>query len=52
MTYIVILATEDVHLSEAKERKNKGQGGELCGLVVVLEGLVIVTLQQTHTRQQ
>ena len=35
---------EDVHLTEPKERQEEAGRGELCGLVVVLERLVIVTL--------
>ena len=45
-TYIFVVPSVDVHLTESKERQHKVRGSELRRLVVVLEGLVIVLLQQ------
>ena len=39
-----------VHLPQAKVREDVATGGKLCCLVVVLECLVIVTLQMMHVR--
>jgi hypothetical protein len=44
MTYVLDVMAEDVHLSEPEKGEQKSRGGELRGLVVVLEGLVVVAL--------
>lgn len=38
-----------VHLSQAEERQHEGGRGELGGLVVILEGLVVVLLREKQT---
>jgi len=41
---VLLVPPVHVHLAQAEERQHKGGRGELGGLVVVLEGLVIVLL--------
>ena len=46
VTHILIVSPVDIHLAQAKERQHKICRAELCGLVVVLESLIKVTLCQ------
>lgn len=43
-TYIFIIPSEDVHLAKAKEWQHKVSWCKLCGLIIILEGLIIVLL--------
>ena len=43
-SYIFIVSPVDVHLSQAEEGQDEVDGGELGGLVVILERLVVVLL--------
>ena len=50
-THVVVVAPVDVHLAQTEEGQHEGSGGELRGLVVVLEGLVVVLLHVEGPRQ-
>jgi len=46
-SYVFIVSPVDVHLSQAEEGQDEVDGGELGGLVVILERLVVVLLSGT-----
>ena len=51
ITHIIVVASVDVHLAKAKEGQHKTARGELCRLVVVLKGLIIIFLDMECSSQ-